>query len=375
MEDLSGITVVAIEQALAAPYTSGRLAEAGARVIKIERDEGDFARNYDSFVHGESAYFVWANAGKESVTLNLKDKDDARLLRNMLQQADVFIQNLAPGAISRLGFDPETLRQEFPSLIICSVSGYGEAGPYREQKAYDLLIQAESGLCSITGTGDQLTRVGVSVSDISAGMTAYQEILTALFARQRDPDGQGRIINVSLFQSTVDWMNVPWMQHHYGGFTPGNHGLKHPSIAPYGAFTCKDGRQLLISIQNEREWKRLCELALGEAGMASDPRFASNPDRVENRKVLEDLINEKFGQFTREEAIEKLSAADIAYGRLSNLDDLTSSPQVRYREVQTADATVKIFDRGAEVAGKVNRSLSLPSLGQDNEKIREEFNK
>lgn len=299
-EDLSGITVIAIEQALAAPYTSGRLAEAGARVIKIERDEGDFARHYDDFVNGESAYFVWANGGKESVTLNLKTAADADLLRSMLQSADVLLQNLVPGALSRLGFDLEDLHQQHPSLIICSVSGYGEDGPYRDQKAYDLLIQAESGLCSITGTGNQLTRVGVSVSDISAGMTAYQEILQALFARERDPERRGRIINVSLFQSTVDWMNVPYLQHHHGGFTPQNHGLKHPSIAPYGAFTCGDNKQILISIQNEREWQSLCEIALGDPDMARDERFSSSTRRLENRQILDDRIEAVFRQDDRE---------------------------------------------------------------------------
>ena len=229
MNDLDGITVVALEQAVAAPYASGRLAEAGARVIKIEREDGDFARNYDDFVKGQSAYFVWLNAGKESVTLNLKSPDDAELLLNMLAKADVFIQNLAPGALARLGFDPADLRRRFPALIICSISGYGEDGPYRTQKAYDLLIQAETGLCSVTGIGEELTRVGVSVSDISAGMTAYQEILQALFARERDPANQGRLINVSLFHATADWMNVPYLQHQYGGFSPQNSGLRHLS--------------------------------------------------------------------------------------------------------------------------------------------------
>ncbi|MDB4069298.1 CoA transferase, partial [Pseudomonadales bacterium] len=246
MGDLSGITVVSLEQAVAAPYVSGRLAEAGARVIKIERPEGDFARGYDQFVLGQSAYFVWLNAGKESVTLDLRDDNDKALLRNMLTTADVFIQNLAPGALARLGFDPELLRVQHPALVICSISGYGEEGPYRLQKAYDLLIQAETGLCSITGIGEELTRVGVSVSDISAGMTAYQSILQALFARERDPDRAGRLINVSLFHSTADWMNVPYLQHRYGHFTPANHGLKHPSIAPYGAFVCSDGKAVLI---------------------------------------------------------------------------------------------------------------------------------
>lgn len=374
-EDLSGITVIAIEQALAAPYTSGRLAEAGARVIKIERDEGDFARHYDDFVNGESAYFVWANGGKESVTLNLKTAADADLLRSMLQSADVLLQNLVPGALSRLGFDLEDLHQQHPSLIICSVSGYGEDGPYRDQKAYDLLIQAESGLCSITGTGNQLTRVGVSVSDISAGMTAYQEILQALFARERDPERRGRIINVSLFQSTVDWMNVPYLQHHHGGFTPQNHGLKHPSIAPYGAFTCGDNKQILISIQNEREWQNLCEIALGDPDMARDVRFSSSTRRLENRQVLDDRIEAVFRQDDRETVIQKLAAAGIAYGRLSDLDDLATHPQVKFREIDIAGKIIQLLDRGAEVAGKLRKVLKLPSLGQDNEKIRKEFSK
>ena len=374
-EDLSGITVIAIEQALSAPYTSARLAEAGARVIKIEREEGDFARYYDDFVNGESAYFVWANAGKESITLNLKDEADSNLLRNLLQKADVLLQNLIPGALTRLGFSPEHLREDYPSLIICSISGYGEDGPYRDQKAYDLLIQAESGLCSITGTGDQLTRVGVSVCDISAGMTAYQEILQALFTRERDPERQGRIINVSLFQSTVDWMNVPYLQHHHGGFTPQNHGLKHPSIVPYGAFTCNDGKQVLISIQNEREWQRLCEMVIGDASIARDKRFSSNTRRLENRKALDGLIEAKFRTQIRETVITKLKAASIAYGRLCDLEELASHPQVKFREIDIAGRVIQLLDRGAEVAGKQRKTLRLPVLGQDNKKIREEFSK
>ena len=375
LEDLSGITVVAIEQALAAPYASSRLAEAGARVIKIEREEGDFARHYDDFVNGESAYFVWANAGKESVTLNLKDQADSDLLSSLLQKADVLLQNLVPGALNRLGFNLEELRKNHPSLIICSVSGYGEEGPFRDQKAYDLLIQAESGLCSITGTGDQLTRVGVSVSDISAGMTAYQEILQALFARERDPNRQGRIINVSLFQSTVDWMNVPYLQYHQGGFIPQNHGLKHPSIAPYGAFKCGDEKQILISIQNEREWQRLCELVLGDASITTDDRFCSNTSRLENRRALDELIEAEFRTETREAIIAKLEEAGIAFGRLNDLEELASHPQVKFREVDIAGKTIQLLDRGAEVPGTRHKILKLPALGQHNSKIREEFSK
>ncbi len=375
MNDLEGITVIALEQAVAAPYVSGRLAEAGARVIKIERAEGDFARHYDQLVLNQSAYFVWLNAGKESVTLNLKDADDAALFQNMLRSADVFIQNLAPGALDRLGFKPEKLTTDFPELVICSISGYGETGPYRTQKAYDLLIQAETGLCSITGVDDELTRVGVSVSDISAGMTAYQDILQALFARERDPEHKGRLINVSLYHATADWMNVPYLQHRYGQFTPQNHGLKHPSIVPYGAFVCGDGKQILFSIQNEREWKNLCAQVLDDETLTEHEHFSNNSRRLEHRDELERLITKRFATFSRQEITQKLGAANIAYGRVSDLADLANHPQNRFRYIDTPNGTIEALGRGAEIEGKVTSSLSVPTLGQDNEKIREEFGK
>jgi crotonobetainyl-CoA:carnitine CoA-transferase CaiB-like acyl-CoA transferase len=375
MGDLSGITVVSLEQAVAAPYVSGRLAEAGARVIKIERPEGDFARGYDQFVLGQSAYFVWLNAGKESVTLDLRDDNDKALLRNMLATADVFIQNLAPGALARLGFDPELLRVQHPALVICSISGYGEEGPYQLQKAYDLLIQAETGLCSITGIGEELTRVGVSVSDISAGMTAYQSILQALFARERDPDRAGRLINVSLFHSTADWMNVPYLQHRYGHFTPANHGLKHPSIAPYGAFTCSDGKAVLISIQNEREWQALCEQVFQNAGLATDSRFQDNAARVAHRQALDELVGQYFIGFTRDHMIKLLDDARIAFGRLSDLDDLQHHPQNRYRKIETPAGVVEALGRGAVTSSDVPVTLKLAALGEHNHPLRVEFHK
>ncbi len=375
MQDLEGITVVSLEQAVAAPYVSGRLAEAGARVIKIERSEGDFARQYDDFVFGESAYFVWLNGGKESITMDIKDPDDHALLGRMLTQADVFIQNLAPGALARLGLAPEVLREKFPSLIICSISGYGEDGPYRDQKAYDLLIQAETGLCAITGVGDELTRVGVSVSDISAGMTAYQAILEALFARERDPDRAGRQINVSLFHSTADWMTVPYFQHHYGNFTPQNHGLKHPSIAPYGAYLCKDDKAVLISIQSQREWRALCEKVMGNAALADHPDYATNADRIANRPALDGLVGDFFKALSREEVIKKLNDGGIAFGRLSDLDDLANHPQNRFREIVTENGVAKALGRGAEIEGKMDKQWKLPALGEHNEKIRQEFSK
>ena len=274
MQDLDGITVVALEQAVAAPYASGRLADAGARVIKIERAEGDFARGYDALVEGQSAYFVWLNRGKQSIRLDVKDEADRALLGRMVAKADVFIQNLAPGAAARLGLDAARLCADHPRLIHCSISGYGEDGPYRDQKAYDLLIQAESGLCAVNGTEDGAARVGVSVCDIAAGMTAFQAILQGLYARERT--GKGRAIEVSLFHAMADWMNVPYLQTRYGGKPPGRMGLKHPSIAPYGAYECADGKAVLISIQNEREWARLCADVLGDADLATDPRFSDN---------------------------------------------------------------------------------------------------
>jgi crotonobetainyl-CoA:carnitine CoA-transferase CaiB-like acyl-CoA transferase len=377
MNDLVGITVVSLEQAVAAPYVSGRLAEAGARVIKIERPEGDFARHYDSLVLGQSAYFVWLNAGKESVVLDLRQPQDKQLLDAMLAQADIFIQNLAPGALQRLGYDPELLQEQHPELIICSISGYGETGPYRDQKAYDLLIQAETGLCSVTGVGEELTRVGVSVSDIAAGMTAYQEILQALFTRERDPQRAGRHINVSLFHATADWMNVPYLQHRYGDFTPANHGLKHPSIAPYGAFLCADNKAVLISIQNDVEWRNLCRDVLNDIAIADDPRFGGNPLRVEHRQALDALISDVFYRQTREQIIEKLNAARIAFGRLSDLGDLAQHPQNRYRDVDTANGRVVMLGRGAQIverqADDALQAAKIPEVGEHTVSVRAEF--
>ncbi|TMV04260.1 CoA transferase [Ruegeria sediminis] len=371
MQDLDGITVVALEQAVAAPYASGRLADAGARVIKIERPEGDFARGYDSLVNGESAYFVWLNRGKESIRLDLKTPEDQALVGAMLEQADVFIQNLAPGAAARLGLGAAALLARHPRLICCSISGYGETGPYRDQKAYDLLIQAESGLCAINGTEDGAARVGVSVCDIAAGMTAFQAILQALFARERT--GCGRAIEVSLFHAMADWMNVPYLQTRYGGKPPGRVGLKHPTIAPYGAYTCADGKAVLISIQNEREWVRLCSEVLGDAELARDPRFATNSLRVANRPALEQVVAPAFAALGREEMIERLTRARIAFGRLSDLYDLLSHPQNRLITVQTDAGEIEMLAPGAVVAGQAQQFRPVPALGAQDAALRAEF--
>ena len=369
--DLEGVLVVSVEQAVAAPYASSRLADAGARVIKVERPEGDFARGYDTLVHGESAYFVWLNRGKESICLDLKRAADAELLSQMIAQADVFIQNLAPGAIDKLGFAPEKLRAANERLITCSISGYGDEGPYRDLKAYDLLVQAESGLSSITGNEHGAARVGVSVCDIAAGMTAFQGILQALFARERG--GRGRHISVSLYHALADWMNVPYLQFTYGGKTPERAGLNHPTIAPYGAYTCGDGKAVLISIQNEREWAALCSDVLDDAAIATDPRFAGNSKRVSNRTMLDAIINKVFSKESREAIAAKLERARVAYGRVSTLEDVKQHPQNRYMEVETPSGPVRCLAPGAIFDGTLPLFGAVPALGEHSESLRVEF--
>lgn len=371
MSDLDGITVVSLEQAVAAPYAAAKLADAGARVIKVERAEGDFARKYDSLVMGESSYFVWLNRGKQSVCLDLKDEADRALMGRLLARADVFIQNLAPGAAARLGFGAEALRENHPRLIVCSISGYGEEGPLRDQKAYDLLVQAESGLAMINGTPDGPARVGVSICDIAAGLTAAHAIVQGLFARERT--GKGRAIEVSLFHAMADFMNVPYLQSRYGAKPPQRQGLRHPTIAPYGAFTAGDGKALLLAVQNEREWARFCESVLGDAGIATDARFRSNDQRVANRDALEALIVDALAGEGREGVIARLAGAGIAYGRLSTMDDLLAHPQNRLVAVATDAGTVEMMAPGALVRGQPDAPGPVPRLGEHTETIRAEF--
>ena len=371
MADLEGILVVSVEHAVAAPYASGRLADAGARVIKVERPEGDFARRYDTLAKGNSAYFVWLNRGKESVALNLKEADDLAILKTMVSKADVFIQNLSPGVIGRLGLPIPELRERYPRLITCSVSGFGPDGPWRNQKAYDLLVQAESGLCAINGTPEGAARVGVSVGDIAAGMSAYQSILRALFARERS--GKGRSIEVSLFHSLTDWMNVPYLQYRYGGVTPARNGMQHPTIAPYGAFPCKDNKLVLISIQNGREWTALCTDVLGDTSIADRPEFASNSLRVANRDDVDSLVAGHFRQYDREEIIEELASAHIAYGRFSELGDLAAHPQNKLVTVETENGSVELLAPSDFVVGETLSLGPVPSLDGQGAAIRNEF--
>lgn len=371
MNDLSGLLVVSIEQAVAAPYVTGKLADAGARVIKIERPEGDFARNYDHLVHGESAYFVWLNRGKESVCLDLKNADDKVVLASMLQEADIFIQNLAPGAIDRLGFSPERLRAENIKLITVSISGYGEDGPLSNRKAYDLLIQAESGLSAITGNEFGPARVGVSVCDIACGMTAYQAVLEALLSRQTT--GLGRHVSVSLFHALADWMNAPYLQYAYGDKAPERCGLSHPTIAPYGVFTTSDNKELLLAIQNEREWQRFCETVLGDPSLASDDRFSTNAKRVENRGILDSMVAAALEKKTFDEATQLIDQANVANSKVSSIADLADHPQNRFIEVDTPTGPVRMLAPGAMSTTIPPKFGAVPALGEHTKEVRREF--
>ena len=371
VDDLEGLLVISLEQAVAAPYAAGRLADAGARVIKVERPEGDFARGYDQDAKGHSSYFVWLNRGKESVALNLKQADDLQILKNMISQADIFIQNLMPGALERLGLATADLRAADPRLITCDISGYGSEGPFQQMKAYDFLVQAEVGLAEITGAPEQPGRVGVSICDIAAGMTAHQAILQALYARSRT--GQGRGIEVSLFHALADWMNVPYIQSHYGGREIRRPGLHHPTIAPYGAYRCGDGRQILLSIQNEREWQRLCGDVLGQPDLPENPKFSSNVNRVTHRADLDAILNTVFSAHSVDDMAAKLQKAQIAFGRLNGMDEFAAHPQNRFVTVRTSGGEMQILAPGAVVNGVVARLGDVPDLGANSAAIRDEF--
>ena len=370
-DDLQGLLVISLEQAVAAPYAAGRLADAGARVIKVERPEGDFARGYDADARGQSSYFVWLNRGKESVALNLKQADDLQILKNMISKADIFIQNLMPGALERLGLSSAELRAADPGLITCDISGYGSNGPFQQMKAYDFLVQAEVGLAEITGAPEQPGRVGVSICDIAAGMTAHQAILQALYARSRT--GKGRGIEVSLFHALADWMNVPYIQSQYGGRDIRRPGLHHPTIAPYGAYRCGDGRQLLLSIQNEREWQRLCSDVLQQPDLPENPKFSSNVKRVENRAALDDILNTVFAAHSIDQLAVMLQTAQIAFGRLNTMDDFAAHPQNRFVTVRTTGGELQILAPGAVVNGVMAPLGAVPDLGANSTAIREEF--
>jgi formyl-CoA transferase len=339
MTPFDSLTVVSLEQAVAAPFATRQLADLGARVIKIERPgAGDFARGYDTTVKGQSSYFVWLNRSKESMTLDLKKPGGADILDRLLSRADVFVQNVAPGASDRLGTSPSDLRARYPRLIVCSVSGYGTTGPYASRKAYDLLVQSETGLLSLTGSDEAPAKVGISVADIAAGMYAYSGILAALLARASH--GRGATVDVSLFDALAEWMGAPAAYTQYGGSAPARTGAHHASIAPYGPIATNDGEAVYIAIQNPGEWTRLCAEVLGLPDLATDPRFATNPLRVTNRTALDRVISPCVqGSMTSQQLIGKLEAANIAYARMNSMADFIAHPQLaargRWREVAT----------------------------------------
>ena len=357
----AGLTVVAIEQAVAAPYCTSRLADGGARVIKIERPEGDFARGYDDVAKGQSSYFVWLNRGKQSLVVDLASEVGKSTLRTLLAEADIVVQNLKHGALDRLGFGPESLRETWPRLIVCSISGYGEDGPLAGRKAYDLLIQAESGLSSITGGPESAARVGISIVDIATGATAYSAILEALIARSGT--GQGADIRVSMFDVMADWLTVPLLNHE-GGRSPRRLGLAHPSIAPYGVFRTRDGQEILISIQSDREWAKFAKGFLALPEVATDARFATNLARVRNRPETDAMVAAAFARLDKADAEAALLRADTAFASVNDMPALSAHPHLRRITVGSPAGPVS-FPAPAPIFMGEERSYGpVPAIGE-----------
>jgi formyl-CoA transferase len=361
MLPLEGITVIAVEQAVAAPFCSSRLADAGAHVIKIERPEGDFARGYDAAAKGQSSYFVWLNRGKDSEVVDLATPDGRAKLEELIGRADVLLQNLKPGSMDKLGFSLDRLKQDYPSLISCTITGYGDEGPYAHRKAYDLLIQAESGLASITGGPEGPSRVGVSIVDVATGATAHAAILEALIGRARS--GKGADIRISMFDVMADWLTVPLLNSEAGN-PPQRMGLAHPSIAPYGVFRSRDGKDILISIQSEREWKKLCAEVLGQPELPNDPRIANMVERVRNRGLTDQTVGESFAKLSRDELLKRLSDADIAFAEVNTMADLTIHPHLRRIEVRTPKGVITYPAPGAIFVGEPRHYGAVPAIGE-----------
>jgi itaconate CoA-transferase len=376
MLPLEGMTVVSLEQAVAAPFATRQLADLGARVIKVERPEvGDFARGYDRTVNGLASHFVWLNRSKESLTLNLKEDDAKEVLRRLIEGADVFVQNLAPGAAARLGFGAEELREAHPGLVHCGISGYGEGGPYTQKKAYDLLVQCEAGLVSITGTPETPSKVGISIADIAAGMYAYSGILAALLRRGRS--GEGATLEVSMLEALGEWMGFPAYFAGYGGEEPKRSGASHAAIAPYGPFECGDGEVIFLGIQNEREWENFCRAVLGQPDLARDGRFASNSERVANRDDLHQEIEAIFEGLSSEEAIERLEAAKVANARMRTVRDFLDHPQLeargRWREVGSPVGPLRALIPPATLQGAESAMKPIPGVGEHTDAILQEL--
>jgi itaconate CoA-transferase len=372
MLPLEGITIISIEQAVAAPFATRQLADLGARVVKIERPGvGDFARDYDETVRGMASHFAWLNRSKESLTLDLKHSEARRIIHQLLEDADVFIQNLAPGATERLGLGPEVLTQRYPRLIVCSVSGYGSSGPYRDKKAYDLLVQCETGLVSVTGTPETPSKVGISIADTSAGMYAFTGILTALYQRERT--GKGTVLEVSLFESLGEWMGYAAYFAAYGGTPPQRTGASHATIAPYGPFRAGDGKQVNLGLQNEREWAQFCTMVLEQPERATDPHFDSNANRVANREALHAMIDAVFSQLTIDQVIARLDRAQIANARMNSMQEFWDHPQLqareRWREVSSPVGSLKALLPPVTMRDVEPRMDPIPALGEQTEQI------
>lgn len=374
---LAGITVVSLEQAVAAPYATRQLADLGARVIKVERPGGgDFARRYDTTVHGQSSYFVWLNRSKESLTLDFKDPRGLEILHRLLDGADVFVQNLAPGAADRLGLGADALAERWPRLIPCTISGYGTTGPWSDRKAYDLLVQCQTGLVSLNGTPEETARVGISVADIAAGMYAYTGVLTALYTRATT--GRAHPVEISLFEALAEWMGQPAYYTRYGGTQPPRLGTQHATIAPYGAFPAADGKEVLFSIQNEREWAALCAHFLGRPELTDDPRFATGSDRVARREELNAVVAERCARSDAEEILKDLEAIGIACAGVNDvaafLDHPVLAARGRWQQVGIpGGATVEALLPPADLAGLPARMDPVPAVGEHTEAILREL--
>ena len=376
MRPLDGITVVALEQVIAGPFATRQLAEMGARVIKIERPGGgDAARAYDRTVKGLSSHFVWTNRSKESLALDVKHPRAGEILEKLLGKADVFLQNLAPGAVDRLGLGAAQLRSRFPRLVWCGISGYGPAGPYAEKKAYDLLVQCEAGLLSVTGTPAQPAKAGIPVADIAAGMYAYSSILAALLRRART--GEGATLDITMFEALGEWMGFPAYFTAYGGSAPPRSGAHHATIVPYGPFRAGDGGTVFLSVQNEREFARFCDQVLRNPGLAGDPRFSSSPARQQNREAMHAEIENTFSGMSTAEVIERLEAADIANARLNSMQQFWEHPQLaargRWRKVGSPAGELDALKPPANISGMEPRMGPVPAVGEHSEAILAEL--
>jgi itaconate CoA-transferase len=376
MRPLDGITVIAFEQAVAAPFATRQLADLGARVIKIERPKvGDFARGYDATVKGMSSHFVWLNRSKESLTLDLKHSNAKPIVERLLERADVVIQNLAPGAARRLGLGSESLLAKYPRLIVCDISGYGDNGPYASRKAYDLLVQAEAGVLSVTGTPDTPSKVGIAIADIAAGMYAYSGILTALY--QREKSGNGTRIEVTLLEALAEWMGYPLYYTHFGGTAPKRTGPDHATIVPYGRYQTGDGKSIMLGLQNEREWTVFCEQVLLQPSLAQDPRYNSNSKRAANRSEINALITEVFATLATEQLIERLDASGIANARMNTPDEVWEHPQLkargRWREMKSPVGVLATLLPPATMPDFAARIDAVPALGEHTERILSEL--